>query len=409
LDKPALILVVDDDEGNRESLRRRLDRRGYTTAVAIDGNDALDQISKRAFDLVILDVMMPGINGLEVLDRVRKTLSPMQLPIIMATARDQSEDVVAALDRGANDYVTKPLDFAVVSARVRSQLLVKQSIDQILALETDLQSRNEQLNIANDKLVKAAERTARELHAAARVQQAFLPHANPQVPGAAFAWIFEPCTELAGDSLNVVQLDEQRIGLYVLDVSGHGVAASLLAVTVTRMLSPSTSGDSFVLQTRDNKARQVVPPCEVATRLAKNFSIESTEQFITLFYAVYDTKTRELSYISAGHPGAIRVSAGSTPVILDGSGLPIGIGEKYEQQSVTLQSGDRLYLYSDGVTEAMDAERSLFGTDRLIKCLADSSGESLTHSIARVQAELVAWQAGSPSRDDISILAMECV
>jgi sigma-B regulation protein RsbU (phosphoserine phosphatase) len=195
----------------------------------------------------------------------------------------------------------------------------------------------------------------------------------------------------------------------VLDVSGHGVAASLLAVTVTRMLSPSTSGDSFVLQTRDNKARQVVPPCEVATRLAKNFSIESTEQFITLFYAVYDTKTRELSYISAGHPGAIRVSAGSTPVILDGSGLPIGIGEKYEQQSVTLQSGDRLYLYSDGVTEAMDAERSLFGTDRLIKCLADSSGESLTHSIARVQAELVAWQAGSPSRDDISILAMECV
>ena len=310
---------------------------------------------------------------------------------------------------GANDYVTKPLDFAVVSARVRSQLLLKQSVDQILALEADLLARNLELNTANDKLVKAAERTARELEAAARVQQAFLPHANPHITGARFSWIFEPCTELAGDSLNVVQLDEQNVGLYVLDVSGHGVAASLLAVTVTRLLSPSASGDSFVLQPGPGLTRQLVPPREVATRLAKNFSIESTEQFITLFYAIYNTVTRELTYISAGHPGAIRVSTGNPPVILEGNGLPIGIGEKYEEQKVQLHSGDRLYLYSDGVTEAMDADHSLFGPDRLLTCLGSSTSDSLTQSISRVQAALVGWQAGSPSRDDISILAMECV
>ncbi len=119
MEKTASILVVDDDESNRESLRRRLERRGYAASVAVDGKDALEQIEKKAFDLIILDVMMPGINGLEVLDILRKTYTPTQLPVIMATARDQSADVVTALDRGANDYVTKPLDFAVVSARVR--------------------------------------------------------------------------------------------------------------------------------------------------------------------------------------------------------------------------------------------------------------------------------------------------
>jgi sigma-B regulation protein RsbU (phosphoserine phosphatase) len=402
------ILVVDDDESNRESLRRRLERRGCTAAVAIDGRAALEQVAKHTFDLIILDVMMPGINGLEVLDTLRKTYTPMQLPIIMATARDQSADVVTALDRGANDYVTKPLDFAIVWARVRMHLQLKQSVDRIIALETSLQAQNDELNRANARLTDAAARTARELSAAAKVQHAFLPHANPHIAGAKFSWIFEPCTELAGDSLNVVQLDEQHVAMYVLDVSGHGVAASLLAVTVTRLLSPSATGDSFVLQNKTDQTREVVAPSEVATRLTKNFSFDSTSQFITLFYAVYNTRSRELTYVSAGHPGAVRVSRAKIATTLEGTGLPIGVGEKYDQQYIRLEPGDRLYLYSDGVTEAMSAERVLFGTERLLKSLAANASESLTQSISQVQADLLGWQAGAAARDDISILGMEC-
>jgi sigma-B regulation protein RsbU (phosphoserine phosphatase) len=405
----ASILVVDDDESNRESLRRRLERRGYEVSVAIDGNAALQQVAAKAFDLIILDVMMPGINGLEVLDRLRKSYTATQLPIIMATARDQSEDVVAALDRGANDYVTKPLDFAVVSARVRMHLLLKQSVDRIVALETHLQSRNAELSRANALLTENAQRTARELQAAAKVQQAFLPHANPHIAGVRFSWVFEPCTELAGDSLNVVQLDDLHVALYVLDVSGHGVAASLLAVTVTRLLSPSVSGDSFVLQTAVDGTRTICDPREVATRLTKNFPLDSTAQFITLFYAVYNTATRDLVYVSAGHPGAIRVSADEPACVLNGTGLPIGVGDHYEQQTVRLGQGDRVYLYSDGVTEAMDAQRSLFGVDRMLQCLKGHSEETLTQSIASLQAEVLSWQAGAASRDDITVLGMECL
>lgn len=402
------ILVVDDDESNRESLRRRLERRGYIVTVAIDGEEALSKIAANSFDLVILDVMMPGISGLEVLDRVRKTLSSSQLPIIMATARDQSEDVVAALDRGANDYVTKPLDFAVVSARVRTQLQLKKAVDQILLLEEDLKARNEQLNLANEKLLASAAQMSRELSAAAKVQQAFLPHANPHVLGAKFSWVFQPCSELAGDSLNVVQLDKDNVALYVLDVSGHGVAASLLAVTVTRLLSPSSSGDSLVMHFNSDGNLEVTPPREVATRLTTNFSFDTTDQFITLFYAIYNTATRALTYISAGHPGAVQVDHASQPQILNGNGLPIGIGESYEQETIQLNPGSRIYLYSDGVTEAMSPDRSLFGVDRLLESLAGGSKVPLTESISMLQSQVASWQAGSDPRDDISVLAMEC-
>jgi len=141
--------VVDDDESNRESLRRRLERRGYSVTVAANGQAALNCVAAAAFDLIILDVMMPGISGLDVLKQLRAVYSPAQLPIIMATAKDQSENVVEALDLGANDYVTKPLDFAVVSARVRTHLQLKQSVDRILALESNLRMRNAELQRAN--------------------------------------------------------------------------------------------------------------------------------------------------------------------------------------------------------------------------------------------------------------------
>ncbi|MEM1180727.1 MAG: protein kinase [Acidobacteriota bacterium] len=118
----ATLLVVDDNEENRDMLGRRLERRGYTVLTAPDGETALSMVEREEVDLILLDVMMPGIDGLEVLRRVRENHSAAELPVIMATARDQSEDVVAALDLGANDYVTKPIDFAVVSARVQKEL-----------------------------------------------------------------------------------------------------------------------------------------------------------------------------------------------------------------------------------------------------------------------------------------------
>src|SRR5688572_20337674 len=136
------LLVVDDNEMNRDMLARRLQRHGYTVAVAEDGERALEMIASQPFDLVLLDIMMPGTSGLEVLQRLREHYSVADLPVIMATAKDQSEDMVTALKLGANDYVTKPLDFPVVLARTQTQLSLRRAVADIQRLATQLELRN---------------------------------------------------------------------------------------------------------------------------------------------------------------------------------------------------------------------------------------------------------------------------
>ncbi len=400
------VLVVDDVEANRDVLARRLARRGYVSIPAEDGQTALDLIAvEPPFDLVLLDVMMPGMSGLEVLERVRKTHTPAQLPIIMATAKDQSEDVVKALNLGANDYVTKPLDFAVLMARVQTQLLVKRAVQQVLDLEQRLLQRNAELERVNTELTAANARTTADLVAAAKIQESYLPTKLPVVPGYAFAWTYEPCEHLAGDFLNVCPLGGDQYGLYVLDVSGHGVAASLLAVAAARALSPAPDPDSILI---NSITARPTPAAEVADRLNRKFDWENNPgQFLTIFYAQLDAPAGALTYVSAGHPAAIVVSPDGTARALDQSGLPIGIGASYEDQRVPLGPGDRAYVFSDGVLEAMDPQLELFGRDRLLAVLRRGLAGSLADSLAALKDELRAWTADAPPRDDVSVLAVE--
>jgi sigma-B regulation protein RsbU (phosphoserine phosphatase) len=267
---PARILVVDDTPANREMLSRRLLRHGYEVDTAPDGESALRMLDEHPFDLVLLDVMMPGVSGLDVLRTVRRSRPSTELPVIMATARDASHDVVEALELGASDYVTKPLDFPVVLARVRTQLALKRSVDQIRQLERGLEHRNAELQAANAQM-----RT--DLDAAARVQAALLPAAEPQVPGYRIGWRFVPSAFVAGDILNVFRLDERHVGLYLLDVSGHGVAASLLSVTVSRFLSPVRDPTSLLwaLDERTGQHR-LETPARVAARLCHRFPFDDT-------------------------------------------------------------------------------------------------------------------------------------
>ncbi len=137
-----VILVVDDNELNRDLLSRRLIKRGFTVSLAEDGFSALDWLANHPCDLVLLDIMMPGMSGIEVLEKVRETRDGTELPIIMATAKDGRDDIVSALKLGANDYVTKPIDFPVVLARVNAQLALKRANDKIRSLVADVEKRN---------------------------------------------------------------------------------------------------------------------------------------------------------------------------------------------------------------------------------------------------------------------------
>ncbi|MHB1562328.1 MAG: response regulator, partial [Isosphaeraceae bacterium] len=192
------LLVVDDDEANRDMLSRRLERKGFAVAVARDGSRAIELVRENSFDLVLLDVLMPGLSGLEVLRELRQAHPATRLPIIMATALSDSSDVVEALRLGANDYVSKPLDFPVVLARIQAQLSLKRAVEEATRLERSLEQRNSDLTEANNRLAEVNRRMRRDLHAAARIQETFLPRGELKLEGARFAWHYRPCDELAG-------------------------------------------------------------------------------------------------------------------------------------------------------------------------------------------------------------------
>jgi sigma-B regulation protein RsbU (phosphoserine phosphatase) len=394
------VLVVDDDATNCAMLRHFLERHGLTVTEAADGNAALEWLGKQSFDLVLLDILMPGLSGLEVLRALRQNYSMTALPVIMATVKDDSAVVVEALRAGANDYLTKPFDFPVVLARVQTQLALKRSVEQITRLERSLAQRNTELEEANSRMKD-------DLDAAARVQEALLPTSLPCAPGVTFAWVFRPCAELAGDLLNVVAFGERSIALYVLDVVDHGVKSALLAVMVSRSLAQLHAAHG--LEPSPGKAPSPLPPGEVAAHLNQSFPWDKrTEQFFTLLYGGLDLATREFRFVSAGHPGPLYLPCDGPAVFFKGSGLPIGLGgANYSEQSLSLQVGDRLYLYSDGVSEARNAQRQFFGEDRLQAVLEQGRTRPLQEGLDTVLRSVLEWCGQAPPHDDISLLAVE--
>ncbi|MFQ5743598.1 MAG: PP2C family protein-serine/threonine phosphatase [Acidobacteriota bacterium] len=389
-DEAASLLVVDDDEMNRDMLSRRLARRGFAVSVAKDGGEALELAARQPFDLVLLDIMMPGIDGIEVLKRLRKNHTVADLPVIMATAKNTSDDLVRALELGANDYVTKPLDFPVVLARVQTQLSLKR---------------------AKAELEAAHARMKKDLEAAARVQQALMPQSLPDVEGAEFAWSFVPCDELAGDILDIFRLDETKIGLYLLDVSGHGVPSALLSVTLSRLLS-HLEDKPFLFEGAGDGAsgRRLLPPSDVASRLNLRFPMDpETRQYFTFAYGILDMDRLELRYVSAAHPGPIHLTSAAPTMVHPPTGLAIGWfpDATYRESVITLKPGDRLYLCSDGILEAMSPEEEMFGPDRLVDSIEGARDDALTDSIDKLLEAVREWcDVGGPG-DDVSVLAVE--
>ena len=394
------LLIVDDNALNRNLLSRRLKRLGHEVAVAEDGKQALDAIAAKSFDVVLLDVMMPVIDGFEALKMLRRTHDQTALPVIMVTAKNQAEDIIMALDLGANDYVTKPIDFKVVAARVRTQLELKRSVDLIKQLEHNLKLRNIELESANDRM-------KRDLEMAARVQQSGLPKTLPDIDGIKFAWAYHPCEELGGDSLDIFQLDDEHVGLYVLDVSGHGVPAALLSVALHRQLTPRRDNSCLVTEPG---TRTVTPPSLLAVRLNRIFQWhETTSQYFTVCYGHVNAHPRRFCFTGAGHPGPIHLGIDGRTNIHDTPGFPIGIVEEpeYTELALDLQPGERVYLYSDGINEAVNPDGQMYGRKRLAQAIADARDVPLQQSIDRLLEQVHLWRNTEQADDDLSIVAME--
>jgi len=393
------VLIAEDDPISRTVLRKTLERWGHEVLAAPDGDQAWAAFQHEAFPVVISDWMMPGIDGLELVRRIRHHNQNGYVYTILLTARSQKEDIVAGMEAGADDFVTKPFDAGELHARLRAG-------ERILNLEHSLASRNRQLEAANDRM-------QHDLQAAAQIQNSLLPQRLPAIPGLDFAWAFRPCDELAGDILNILRLDETHLALYILDVSNHGVPAALLAVTLSRLLTPLMYQSHLLKEPCDNngKGYRIVPPSEVGSQLNRQFPMDPVNgQYFTLLYGVLDLTTRQFTYVQAGHPGPVlREAATSRSAVLEGKGLPIGFVEdtNYLEWRRSLAVKDRLYLYSDGVPEACNPAGEQFGEARFLEAIEASALAPLKESLALIEKRLGDWCGTAGFRDDVSLLAME--
>jgi sigma-B regulation protein RsbU (phosphoserine phosphatase) len=337
---------------------------------------------------------MPKFNGVEVLKKARISFTPLELPIIMMTARGEAKDIIAALELGANDYITKPIDFPIAFARIQTHLLLNKSFREIEELKQNLGDKNEKLETANRRL-------NRDLEAAAAIQQAQLPDDLPIFPGVNFAWIFEPHEKLAGDMLHVFPIGTNKVGFFVLDVSGHGAPAALLSVTVSRHIT-GLQGEA------GNKLLE--KPEKILASLNQKFTMDNMgDNFFTIAYCVLDLTTLELIYCLAGHPGMIYLPKGSNPTVLDKPAIPIGLFDDsvYSEEKLQLHDGDRLVLYSDGIIEAVDPEKQSFGKDNLKNSLHKSIDAKLPKSFKQVMKDVKDWCKPGRPADDLTILGIE--
>jgi sigma-B regulation protein RsbU (phosphoserine phosphatase) len=391
------ILIVEDEPISRAILRRTLENWGYEVVAAADGIEALEAIQKSHFSFVITDWMMPKMDGLKLVQRIREQQSFDYVYIIILTARSEKQDMVVGIDAGADDFVAKPFD--------REELRVRlQTGERVIKLEEKLALRNAELQTMN-------ERMKLDLKTAAEIQRSLLPINMPRLEGINVAWRLRPCEELAGDFLNVFKLDEEEIGLYVLDVSGHGVPAALLAVTLSRLLSPVMDQSSLVKShSYSAEGYMITSPSGVANQLNKRFQVDTTNgQYFTLQYGVLNKHTHRLRYVSSGHPGMIYLPANKQAKILNSPSLPIGFLEnnKYHENSIQLNPGDRLYLYSDGVTEAENPRKVFFGTERMLHTLQKYRHLTLEESLDALMKEVDTWTASPKLKDDATLLAIE--
>jgi len=273
-----------------------------------------------------------------------------------------------------------------------------------------LADRNRELEGANERMAEVNRRMERDLRAAAKIQGSFLPYGEPSLPGARFAWHYRPCDELAGDGLNILVLDDRHAAVYVFDVSGHGVASALLSVSLSRVLShPSDPSSVLGMGRADGASHRLSPPAQVAEQLNRMFPYDETsEQFFTMVYGLLDMTSSEFRYVSAGHPGLVHLPAAGPGAIVEVRGFPIGLAEfPYEEQVLALEPGDRLYLYSDGIPEAMNAKSKVFGGDQMIQVLERARNETLEQGVRSLVGELKHWSGPAGLHDDVSIVAVE--
>jgi sigma-B regulation protein RsbU (phosphoserine phosphatase) len=378
------ILIADDEPDIellvRQRFRKQIRDKSYNFLFAGDGSQALDLIeSNPDVELVLSDINMPVMDGLTLIGKIKE--SHAEVASVIVSAYGDMDNIRKAMNRGAVDFLTKPINFDDFEATVQKSLEQQRILREATAAKTRL------------VLIE------RDLDVAAEIQQSLLPHSFPPArPDAAFLIdaSMHPAREVGGDFYDYFPIDANRIGLVIADVSGKGVPAALfMAMSKTLLKAAALVGDD---------------PGECLRRTNDLLNADNrANMFVTVFYAILDLRTGELRYANGGHNPPMLLRTGKVEPLPGTGGTVLGMIEDltYESAGVRLEPGEGLLLYTDGVTEAMNPQSALFGEERLmavLEKLADASPKSVIESVFQ---EVMVFASGADQSDDVTALAVQ--
>lgn len=369
------ILIVDDDPVNLQVLRNHLLLERYRVTYASNGREGLLALEKNPeIDLVLLDVMMPGLTGYEVARIIRETRSTTELPIILLTARTRINDLVTGLESGANDYLTKPFDARELLARVRTMLELRRAA----RTQTSLEALRAELELART------------------IQQSLLPDTVPSIPGLEVAVRYRSM-ELVGGDFYDIRTTESGAGFLIADVSGHGVPAALIV--------------SIVKTAFWFEKEHLATPAELLSSMNRILTGNIKSEFVTACYAYVDLEQKRLLVANAAHPSLLLLKRDGTPVReIRPRGRLLGFFDEisFQTESLQLEAGDRLLLYTDGIFEAENENQELYGEERLHAFCQQKEGLRADAFADGLLETLMDWSGGAESiQDDIALIVVD--
>jgi phosphoserine phosphatase RsbU/P len=368
------VLLVDDAKTNLDILVEGL-KADHKLSLALNGEMALQIAARTPPDLVLLDIVMPGLDGYEVCRRLRQMPETAEVPIMFLSSLEEVQNKTRGFEAGANDYLTKPFEMLEVKARVRSLLKAKAYSDAV------------------------KEQMASELRVAREIQMGMLPHdfaAVEQAYRIRLSAVLEPAREVGGDLYGLCAAGPERLVWFVGDVSGKGIPASMFMVRTISLAQLL--------------AREIAEPERILARLNNELAADNPSgMFVTFLCGVFEPGSGRLALANAGHCRPVLLPAGGEPRwVVKNLGTALGFepGLEFERTELTVRNGDTLVLYTDGVSEAFNLQDECYGTDQLLADASAFAGQPANAITAGLLQKVRAFAGKAPQSDDIAILAM---
>jgi sigma-B regulation protein RsbU (phosphoserine phosphatase) len=381
---PSKILAVDDNRDMILLLGTLLEKEGYQVTTASSGQEALEKVKKQLPDLILLDVIMPEIDGLQICKILKEDKKTQHVPVIMLSVKADRMDKVAGLDTGADDYITKPFHDAELLARIRSHLRVK-----------DL---NDALQTLNEKLAEKQKALEEELEQGRRIQMSMLPHENPNIQGYDITGLCIPAAEVGGDYYDFIPLADNRLSVAIGDVAGKGIPAALLMAMAKSCLYTQVATDPNVFSVL-NALNRVIQEMRGLNPIL----------FMTFLYSTLDRNRHILEFSNAGHCFPYYYASQNKELyFLSTASIPLGIFKTphFEKREISLFPGDILVYYSDGIIEAKNRQNEIYSFERLENSIKSHKELSAAEMCGRILMD-VDNHMQMPQSDDITLVVIK--